>query len=264
VKPLAELSDHTAARAVGLIFDVDDTVTRDGRLESAAFESMWALARAGLRLIAVTGRPLGWVDVIARHWPVDLAIGENGAGWVWAEWDSIHEGYFHAAEERAAQARLLARIRARVEEELPHVVVATDQRARRCDLAFDVGEHEQLPEQDVERLIRLIEAEGARAPVSSVHAHAVAGDWDKAKGAERALAEVLGVRLQEELERWIFVGDSGNDAAAFARFPVSVGVANVRAHLARLSAPPRFVTDQDRGRGFSELAERLLKSRRPR
>jgi hydroxymethylpyrimidine pyrophosphatase-like HAD family hydrolase len=94
-----------------------------------------------------------------------------------------------------------------------------------------------------------------------VHAHAIPGPWDKAKGVARALQEVLGIDLDTELDRWVFVGDSGNDAAAFEVFPKSVGVANVRDHLDRLPTPPRYVTDSDRGLGFAELAAHLAHDR---
>ncbi|MCC6875768.1 MAG: hypothetical protein IT378_15785 [Sandaracinaceae bacterium] len=65
-----------------------------------------------------------------------------------------------------------------------------------------------------------------------------------------------------ERERWLFVGDSGNDAAAFAFFSLSVGVANVREHLARLPVPPAYVTERERGAGFAELAARIGEARR--
>ena len=51
----------------GVVFDIDDTVTRDGALEREAFDALWRAARRGLALIAVTGRPLGWADVMARE-----------------------------------------------------------------------------------------------------------------------------------------------------------------------------------------------------
>ncbi len=251
--------DPTAVR--GLVFDIDDTVTRDGVLEAEAFSAMHRMAQTGFILVAVTGRPLGWTDVIARLWPVHVALGENGAGWAWRAEDGVHEGYFCAEAERAVQAQLLARIRADIAESMPQVKVTRDDRARRCDLAFDIGESECLPPSEIEALCTRIEALGASTSVSTVHAHAVPGPWNKAEGVTRALAEALGTNLDAELGRWVFVGDSGNDAAAFAHFPNSVGVANVREHLARLPSPPRYVTDSDRGRGFAELATHLVDGR---
>ncbi|MFW5920333.1 MAG: HAD hydrolase family protein, partial [Polyangiales bacterium] len=85
VRPIDEMPAAVRDRIEGVVFDVDDTVTRDGRLERVAFDAMWRMHEGGLRLVALTGRPLGWCDVLARHWPVDVAIGENGAGWLWRD-----------------------------------------------------------------------------------------------------------------------------------------------------------------------------------
>lgn len=259
MRPLAGLDSESCRALVGVAFDIDDTVTRDGRLELPAFQAMHELAASGLHLIAVTGRPLGWVDVVANHWPVDAAVGENGAGWVWRDGELPREGYFEPEEQRRAYPELLERVRRRVARELPHVRPAIDQRARRCDLAFDVGETVRLPVAEIEALVGLIEAEGARSAVSSVHAHAIPGDWDKARGIECAVRSALDLDVDEE--RWLFIGDSSNDAAAFEYFPLSVGVSNVRDYVARLSAPPSFITGADRGRGFAEMAEHVLRAR---
>jgi len=251
MRPLREMD----ARGVrGVVFDGDDTLTREGILERVAYDALWRLRDAGFHLAAVTGRPLGWAELFARLWPVDLAIGENGAGWFWRTDDGLARGFFEDEATRSEQGALLARIRERVAAEMPAIEVSDDDWMRRCDLAFDVGEHRRVPPDEVAKLVALIEAEGAHAPVSSVHCHAQPGDWDKAAGSRRALAEVL----REDPDDWVFVGDSGNDAAAFAAYERSVGVANVRDHLARLPTAPRFVTDADRGRGFAERADHLL------
>lgn len=259
MRPLVELADAKLAGLVGLVFDVDDTVTRDGRLEADAFVAMWRLREAGVQLVAVTGRPLGWVDVIARHWPVSFAVGENGAGWVSVRGAKVTEGYFDDEEARRRQRQLLERIEREVAASFDDVRLANDQRARRCDLAFDVGESVRLPASRVEQLVALIEAVGARSSVSSVHAHAIPGEWDKDIGVDHAATALFGSALDRE--RWLFVGDSGNDAAAFAGFPLSVGVANVMDHLEHLPSAPSFVTEADRGRGFRELADRVLAAR---
>jgi HAD superfamily hydrolase (TIGR01484 family) len=245
----------------GVVFDIDDTVTRNGVLEPDAYAAMHRLADAGFELVAVTGRPLGWTDVIARLWPVRAAVGENGAGWAWVDDAGMHEGYFCDAAERGKQAALLDTIRRNVATRMPGVKTTSDHRHRRCDLAFDVGESVSLPRAEIDALVELIEGLGARTSVSTVHAHAIPGPWDKAEGVARALRDVLDIDLDAELERWVFVGDSGNDAAAFERFSKSVGVANVRDHLDRLPVPPRYVTDGDRGRGFAEIALRLADHR---
>ncbi len=259
--PLSHIPRETLAALEGVISDIDDTVTRDGRMEAEAFDAMHQLAAAGLKLIAVTGRPLGWSDVAAHLWPVDLAVGENGAGWAWMTGRTLGHGYYQEAGERAASQELLSGVRARVADQMPSIKTAGDQYLRRCDLAYDVGETVSLAQDDIDRLLHLIEETGARSTVSSVHAHAVPGDWNKALGVVRAARAVLDADLDSERDRWLFIGDSGNDAAAFAHFPVSVGVRNVEQHLGRLSSPPTYITQADRGRGFQEMAMAVLRNR---
>jgi HAD superfamily hydrolase (TIGR01484 family) len=261
VRPLAALGAETCRRLLGVAFDIDDTVTRDGRLELIAFQAMHALADAGLHLVAVTGRPLGWADVVATHWPLDAAVGENGAGWVWRTGGVLREGYFEPEEERRGYGHLFERVRRRVAAELPDVREAIDQRARRCDLAFDVGEAVMLPQREIDALVAIIEAEGAHSSVSSVHAHVIPGDWNKARGIALAVRDALGVDVEDDPGRWLFIGDSSNDEAAFDFFPLSVGVSNVRDHIERLTARPKFVTTEDRGRGFAEMALHVLRAR---
>jgi hydroxymethylpyrimidine pyrophosphatase-like HAD family hydrolase len=259
--PLIELSPVAARALVGVVFDVDDTLTRDGRLETVAYAALSRLHEAGLALIAVTGRPLGFAELMARMWPLAAAVGENGAGYVRVDRTGLRRGYYAPDDARAEHARRLDRVRARVERDAPFARYTDDSWARRCDVAWDIGERLQLPAAEIEMLRGLIEAEGARCLVSSVHAHAHIGDYDKASGAIQAGREVLGLDLDRERDHFLFVGDSGNDAAAFAHFPLSVGVANVAAHLGNLPVAPRFVSQADRGRGFAEIATWVLQQR---
>jgi HAD superfamily hydrolase (TIGR01484 family) len=261
MQPIAELTAAEARGLAGVVFDVDDTLTRAGRLEHAAYSALWQLREAGLILLAVTGRPLGFAEVIARTWPVHAAVGENGAGFIRETGALLQVGYYAPEAERTSHAALLDRVRTRIARDAPFARYSDDTWARRCDVAWDVGERVQLSAAQVAELRRLIESEGARCLVSSVHAHALAGDYDKATGAVLAGREALGCDLEAERERWLFVGDSGNDAGAFSFFPLSAGVANVRAHLHALPTPPRFVSQADRGRGFAEIAQHVLSLR---
>jgi len=261
VRPLRDLPSAACRALHGVVFDIDDTLTDHGRLTDGAYRALWDLSRAGLALVAVTGRPLGWCDVFARQWPVVAAVGENGGGWVFRAGSAINEGYWDGESERGRQRQRLAALQARALATVPELRLAGDQRLRRVDLAFDVGEEVHLDEAQIARVLELIEGAGARSLVSSVHAHAYYGAHDKAAGAARALGAVLGRDLERERERWLFVGDSGNDAAAFAYFPLSVGVANVRAHLGRLPVAPAFVAEGERGAGFAEIAATVLHAR---
>lgn len=262
MEPLASAPREVLASVRGVAFDIDDTLTRNGVLEEVAFAALWSLRRAGVRLIAATGRPLGWVDVIARQWPVDAAVGENGLGWVWRDGSAVHEGYAASDAERAAQATLINRVKARVAREMPHVKVTADSRARRADTAFDIGETVHLAEDQICGILDLIRDEGAFATRSTVHAHAGPPGSDKATGIVGAARAALGVDLTgPDRGQWIFVGDSPNDEEAFGFFPNSVGVRNIEAHAAHLKHRPRWVTQADRGQGFAELAAAILAAR---
>lgn len=258
MRPLSELPNDVARGVIGVAFDVDDTLTRHGRLERAAFDALWALHEAGVRLVAVTGRPLGFAEVYARQWPIDVAVGENGAGWIAWERDTRHAGFAVDLRELERHRAVLDRIAHRVRTEIPTLPLAADAWLRRCDLAWDVGESHHATVEERARFVAICEQEGASVTTSSVHTHAVPGRWDKTTGIDLALRDALGLALDDA--RWIFVGDSGNDEAAFARFPrTSVGVANLR--VDDLRHRPAYLASLGHGEGFAEVAGRVLGAR---
>src|SRR5271169_4965981 len=79
MQPLAALPDTARMAIRGVLTDIDDTVSTGGRVTATAYAAMERLRQAGLLVIPVTGRPAGWCDHIARMWPVDAVVGENGA-----------------------------------------------------------------------------------------------------------------------------------------------------------------------------------------
>lgn len=261
MEPVASISTSVCRNLLGVVFDVDDTLTAGGRIQREAFTALWRIREAGLISIAVTGRPLGFAELMARMWPITFAVGENGAGFVQVG-EHVRTEYWDDEATRAAQQIQLRTIRKSIERALPWVRISDDNWARRCDLAFDIGERVRATPEQVLALKTLIEDSGAHALVSSVHAHAQLGDHDKARGIARGMQTLLGIDLDAQRERFAFIGDSGNDAAAFAYFPVSIGVANVRHHLHSLPTPPAFISTLERGQGFAEIVDTLL-SRRP-
>ncbi|MEE8203901.1 MAG: HAD-IIB family hydrolase [Alphaproteobacteria bacterium] len=264
MRPLAGFS-AAARRAVRFVLcDIDDTLTLDGRLPGAAFVAMERLHAAGLRVVPVTGRPAGWCDHIARMWPVDAVVGENGA--FYFHYDdgarTMTRRYWKSAEERAADRRRLATLRDDILAAVPGAAIATDQAYREADLAIDYREDvAPLPPGEVARIVALFEAAGARAKVSSIHVNGWFGDYDKLAMTRTLFAEVFGVDLDDVRASVVFAGDSPNDAPMFAYFPNSVGVANVRDFAGRLAAEPGWVCEARGGDGFAELAEALLEVR---
>ena len=250
--PLADASNDALADVRVLSFDVDDTVTRDGLFEACALDAMYRARDAGLTLIAATGRPMGWAEVFAATWPVRAAVGENGAGIaVRGRATSLVLDADDAAGRRA-------HAKAIVRAAHPTIAVSHDDPLRRVDVAFDIGEHVCVPEASIMALRVTLEDGGFVTTRSSVHVHAMPAMYDKATGIARALALL---DIDTDATGVCFVGDSPNDAAAFAAFGVSVGVANVRDHEARLETKPRYITRAERGAGFVELVDALITSR---
>lgn len=259
--PLAKLTPEEASRIDGLLFDLDDTLLSHGRLEEAAYASLFAMKRAGLRLVAVTGRPSGWGEVLARQWPVDGVVTENGGISVFREGNHVVRVDVCSPEERRSRRVRLGRIVESVRSVVPEVRLSDDVDARVSDVTWDVGERVKLPEDRVALLVDEIRANGARTTRSSVHVHASFDPHDKASGVVAFLAHRFGEDAGRALSRYAYVGDSGNDAPCFSAFRVTVGVANVRTALGRLPVPPRFVTSGERGTGFCELSHTLVAAR---
>lgn len=259
MRPLAELD----ARAVrGVLFDIDDTLTTDGKLTAEAYGALERLKRAGKALVPVTGRPAGWCDHIARMWPVDAVVGENGAFYFWHDAPAGRLGrrYQDAIEVRAERRRRLEAIAQRILLAVPGCALAADQAYRETDLAIDYCEDvPALPLEAAERIAALMRETGLSAKVSSIHVNGWFGAYDKLAMCRVLLAERFGVDAERDNRAWVFVGDSPNDAPMFGFFEQSVGVANVARFAAQLSAAPKFVTRAAAGAGFAELAAHLLK-----
>ena len=261
MRPIGDFPAAERRRIRGVFTDIDDTLTTDGRLTAEAYGALERLSRAGLLCVPITGRPAGWCDHIARMWPVDAVVGENGAFYFRydAEKRRMIRRFFFPDDRREADRRRLERVRERVLAEVPGSAVASDQLYREADLAIDFCEDvPRLPQAAIDRIVGIFQSEGATAKVSSIHVNGWFGDYDKLTMTRILLSECFGVDLDAEKDRYVFVGDSPNDEPMFAYFPNAVGVANVRDFEDRLETPPAYVTDGRAGSGFAELAETLL------
>ena len=61
-----------------VLTDMDETLTYKGRLQARTYQSLEMLQHAGIKVIPVTAASAGWADQMARMWPVDGVIAENG------------------------------------------------------------------------------------------------------------------------------------------------------------------------------------------
>jgi HAD superfamily hydrolase (TIGR01484 family) len=257
MKPLAALREP--ARLRGLLFDLDDTLTTEGRLTAEAYAALERLRAAGRLAVAVTGRPAGWCDHIARMWPVDAVVGENGAFYFRFAHGRLHKRYHDPAPERAAKRARLGAIAERILREVPGCALASDQAYRETDLAIDYCEDvPRLPLEQAERIAALMGEAGLSAKVSSIHVNGWFGGYDKLAMAKALFAEALGTDLDAANAQYAYAGDSPNDAPMFGYFHNSVGVANVARFAGHLAAAPKYVTRGASGAGFAELVRHLL------
>ena len=246
------------ARALGaFLFDLDDTLLDHGRLGEAAYSSLFRLKESGLLLVAVTGRPSGWGEVIARQWPVDGVVTENGAVACTSASGKLEIVDFAGHERGARRARLSTIVDA-VSRQFPELRPSNDVAARRSDYTFDIGEHERVATDIVDAARTLARSLGARTITSSVHLHVSLDGLDKASGVTRFLAERFAWDRTECVQRASFIGDSDNDEACFSAFRTTIAVANF---TGRPTVAPRYVTKAARGAGFAEAARVIVERR---
>jgi HAD superfamily hydrolase (TIGR01484 family) len=260
-RPLATMPD-AARRAIRFVLtDIDDTLTTGGKLTADAYAALARLHDAGKIVVPVTGRPAGWCDHIARMWPVAAVVGENGAFYMRfdAKLRKLVQRFAASDDERKRLRARLAAVGERILAAVPGTALASDQHYRETDLAIDYREDvAPLSRPDVDRIVALMQQEGMTAKVSSIHVNGWFGDYDMLSMTRTLARDMFGVELDAERDRFVFVGDSPNDAPMFAFFPNAVGVANLRRFLDRIATAPAYITVHEAGRGFVEVADRLL------
>lgn len=265
--PLEKLSKKVCRSLRGVFSDIDDTLTCHGKLTEDAFTAMGKLRRAGLRMIPITGRPAGWVDHLARMWPVDAVIGENGAFYFYLDPKQGRDGklvqrFVQPKDVREANMKKLWGVFENLRKEMPGLEVASDQGYRAIDLAVDFCEDvPRLSESDINRIVDAFTRAGAQAKISSIHVNAWFGAHDKYSCCGLLLNELYGEDITRVHSQYLYFGDSPNDEPLFAKFENTVGVANVREFLPRMKNGPTFITKKDGGHGFAEAVRWVLKQR---
>jgi HAD superfamily hydrolase (TIGR01484 family) len=271
---MQELSTWPASsrRAItGVFTDIDDTLTTEGAITPDALQALAELKSAGLHVIPITGRPVGWSEPFALAWPVDAIVAENGAvalvsGQIGLQPLSGGRGQLSKRYQQDEATRLsnytrMQQVAARVVREVPGAVVSQDSPGRETDIAIDHSEFVHLPPAAIAQAVQIMQSEGMNATVSSIHINGWYGAHNKLEGARWIVRELFGRDLAAEMAGWVYVGDSTNDQLMFEAFPHSVGVANIRRFEAELSHKPRYITDGERGAGFAEVAAALLAAR---
>lgn len=257
MRRIAEFPADAAREIRWFLTDVDDTMTRDGKLVPEAYQALCDLSAAGLRVIAVTGRSAGWGMVHLQEWPICGAITENGAVAYYPGGELVFPGTSpntDPALRRAMAAALSA---------VPRARSAADNPLRLFDCAIDHAERVRPPltEEEIRKITGIFEAEGCIAKPSSIHVNCWKGSFNKRDGAINFLSRIEGYDDRHDRHRVFYVGDAPNDEPMFGHFPNACGVANVKAWLDRIGSLPAWVSEGSYGEGFAEIARALLRLR---
>jgi HAD superfamily hydrolase (TIGR01484 family) len=263
MKALHHWPAQTRRELVGVFTDIDDTLTTEGVATGDALAAIRRLRDAGLHVIPITGRPVGWSEPFAREWPVDAIVAENGAvALIHSPGDPrLRKIYQQDEALRQANYARMQQVAKRIVDEVPGAMLSRDSVGRETDIAIDHSEFTTLPRACIARVVQLMQDQGMNATVSSIHINGWLGDHNKLAGARWIVRELFGRQLDAEIDRWAYVGDSTNDVLMFEHFPHSIGVANIRRFEAELTHPPRYIAPSERGAGFAEIAEAILQSR---
>jgi HAD superfamily hydrolase (TIGR01484 family) len=252
---------QTAKALLGVFFDIDDTLSTRGKILPEAYQALWSLKAAGLALVPITGRPAGWCDHIARMWPVDGVVGENGAFYFRYDPNQgrLLNRYEDSEEVRREKRQRLDTIKEEILASVPGAALTGDQPFRATDLAIDYAEDVPALGWDlVEKICDIFKKHGAQCKVSSIHVNGWFGDYDKLKMTRTFARERWGIDLEEKKDRFLFCGDSPNDEPMFRYFPYAAGVRNLLRFSDRMECVPGFIADHDGGQGFAQIAGTIL------
>jgi HAD superfamily hydrolase (TIGR01484 family) len=273
MKPLGDLPAAAARGLVGVFTDIDDTLTTEGAITHDALQALHNLHAAGLVVIPITGRGIGWcapfMQGALNAWPVPAMVAENGAlAYAFLDENGLSPAYSLRkqlsklyqtdAATRSANYQRMQAIATQVLREVPGAKLALDSAGRETDIAFDHSEFAHLSDVQITQVLHICRTQGMQASVSSIHINAWFGEHNKWQGAQWILRQLLGRDLQAEISQWLYVGDSSNDELMFQHFSHSVGVANIARFAPGMQYLPTYITSAERGAGFAQLAQHLL------
>lgn len=259
MRPLSTAAPDEFKTVRFILTDMDETLTYQGRLAAATYDALERLQDKGIKVIPVTAAPAGWCDQMARMWPVDGVIGENG-GLFFQRAPGRHDvtrRFWHDEDGRLTVSARLETIVRTLRDEMPEVVLADDQSFRLTSIAFAQPDDAAV----AQRLVRRLRELGADTTLNNLWILGWLGGYNKLSMARRVLAEAHGLDIDTHPEAVLYTGDSTNDAPMFGFFKHSVGVSTVRSYLHEIPVPPRWVTQGPGGAGFVEAANAVLSTK---
>lgn len=233
--------------------DMDGTLTHQEEFSHRLLVMLEKLRSAGMPVMITTGRSAGWVSGLAHYLPVVGASAENGG--VYFKKANGSPIILQSIGDLKIHRQKLQTQFETLRSQFPQLQESTDNCFRLTDWTFDV---EGLSADALDWMTQHCYDNGWGFTYSTVQCHIKPLVQDKATGLLQVLQQQFpGIAPDQVLT----IGDSPNDESLFdpARFPHSVGVANVRHYLERLAYQPAYVTQAEAGDGFCELTEQLLK-----
>ncbi len=247
-----ELSRMNLAKVRLVATDMDGTLTTRGEFAPGLLQAFAQLRQHGMQVMIVTGRSAGWVSGLVNYLPIVGAIAENGGLYISKR--SLEPVILPDIPRIAAHRDRLSTLFDHLKTHYPHLQPSVDNPYRLTDWTFDI---KGLSKADIVALQATCAQQQMGFTYSNVQCHLKLEQQDKATGLASVLAQEF---PQITADQIVTVGDSPNDESLFdpARFPQSVGVANVAEYLPALAYVPRYLTVAEAGQGFAELVAQLV------
>ena len=169
MKPLSELKEKYLRKIKILLFDLDGTFISNDSLKSSTYRYLEKLRDNKIKTVVVTGRPAGWCDLIARWWPVNSVIGENGALSYSMLNGKMDRQVFDSTLSLEESKELLDFLLIEIRENFGEICLASDQPFRQWDLALDISEENSLSLNKVREIYNFCISKGANAAISNIH-----------------------------------------------------------------------------------------------
>jgi HAD superfamily hydrolase (TIGR01484 family) len=259
--PIGSVGAQRWRSVLGVATDLDDTLTTHGELTSEVIAALEDVRAQGLPCVVATGRSLGWGAVLGRVLPVHAVVTENGGAYVLREGNGVRVAFIDPDDVRDEGMQRVGACVAAIGARFPALRVVADAALRVTDTALDINERVTVDPAVVRDAVAMVRDAGLHAVTSSIHMHVSYRPADKVAGLRAALG-ALGLDAGALDERWVYVGDSPNDAGAFGAMALSVGVAGVRRFAGRMPAWPAYVTDDDGAAGFAAVVSAMRAGRR--
>lgn len=257
MKPLSQAAADQFSTIQFVLTDMDETLTHQGRLSAETYTALERLQSSGIHVVPVTAAPAGWCDQMARMWPVDGVIAENGGLFLRRSPDGlgVDRQFWHPPEHIEHVREQLKSIAQVVEKMAPDAQQADDQVFRLTSLAY------RRTDNDADhRIVDVLRQAGANATINNLWVLGWLGDYDKLTMSLRVLANAYGVNAETAHEVVAYSGDSANDAPMFEFFKHTAGVSTVIDCLPQLPIPPQWITHGPGGSGFVEFSNAILRS----